>query len=206
PVVGPLVTGGAYVGGHARAIEAHFDLAAEQILYVGDHIFADVKTSKSQLHWRTALIVRELEQELECLERFKPHQASLTEKMEAKELLEHRFSALRLAAQRKEQDYGPQVDSPLEALREAMKAVRLELLELDASISPLVQAASTLHHPRWGLLLRAGNDKSHLARQIERYADMYTSRVSNLLACTPFVYLRSPRGSLPHDSGPGGGV
>ncbi|MEM7449230.1 MAG: HAD-IG family 5'-nucleotidase, partial [Myxococcota bacterium] len=46
PVVGPLVTGGAYVGGHARAIEAHFDLAAEQILYVGDHIFADVKTSK----------------------------------------------------------------------------------------------------------------------------------------------------------------
>ena len=42
-------------------------------------------------------------------------------------------------------------------------------------------------------------DKSHLARQIERYADVYTSRVSNLLALTPFVYLRSPRGSLPHD-------
>ena len=34
---------------------------------------------------------------------------------------------------------------------------------------------------------------------IESYADVYTSRVSNLLFQTPFAYLRSPRGSLPHD-------
>jgi hypothetical protein len=55
-------------------------------------------------------------------------------------------------------------------------------------------------------LLRTGNDKSHLARQVERYADIYTSRVGNFLAQTPFVYLRSPRGSMPHDSGPAGGA
>ena len=48
-------------------------------------------------------------------------------------------------------------------------------------------------------LMRAGNDKSRLARQIERYADVYTSRVSNFLYLTPFGYLRAPRGSLPHD-------
>jgi hypothetical protein len=34
---------------------------------------------------------------------------------------------------------------------------------------------------------------------MERYADIYTSRVSNFLHATPFVYLRSPRGSMPHD-------
>ncbi len=39
----------------------------------------------------------------------------------------------------------------------------------------------------------------NLARQIERYADIYLSRVSNFAFHTPFVYLRSPRGSLPHD-------
>ncbi len=50
--------------------------------------------------------------------------------------------------------------------------------------------------------MRAGNDKSHLARQVERYADIYTSRVSNFLFQTPFVYLRSHRGSLPHDPEP----
>jgi hypothetical protein len=48
-------------------------------------------------------------------------------------------------------------------------------------------------------MMRAGNDKSHLARQIERHADIYTSRVANLLYATPFAYLRSPRGTLPHD-------
>ena len=55
-------------------------------------------------------------------------------------------------------------------------------------------------NPHWGPLLRAGNDKSLLAAQVERSADVYTSRVSNFLFVTPFAYLRSPRGSLPHDS------
>ena len=48
--------------------------------------------------------------------------------------------------------------------------------------------------------MRAGNDKSHLARQVERYADIYLSRVSNFLYHTPFFYMRSPRGTLPHDT------
>jgi hypothetical protein len=38
-----------------------------------------------------------------------------------------------------------------------------------------------------------------MARQLERYADIYTSRVSNLGYYTPFAYLRPPPGSLPHD-------
>eukprot|EP00959_Pyramimonas_sp_CCMP1952_P219940 4598214-Pyramimonas_sp.AAC.1 len=53
---------------------------------------------------------------------------------------------------------------------------------------------------RWGYLSRAGvNDKSHLARQMEIYADLYTSRVSNLYSKTPFQYFRSPTQSLAHD-------
>jgi hypothetical protein len=51
----------------------------------------------------------------------------------------------------------------------------------------------------WGPLLRTGKDKSMFARQVERYADVYTGRVSNFLHHTPFIYLRSHRGSLPHD-------
>jgi hypothetical protein len=63
----------------------------------------------------------------------------------------------------------------------------------------MAEQSATTSNPRWGLLMRTGNDKSYLARQVERYADVYTSRVSNLLYQTPFVYLRSPRGSLPYD-------
>jgi len=85
------------------------------------------------------------------------------------------------------------------ALAEKVTATRARLLVLDAEIAPLARAAAELANTSWGLLTRAGNDKSHLARQVERYADIYTSRVSNFLYTTPYVYLRSPRGSLPHD-------
>lgn len=53
---------------------------------------------------------------------------------------------------------------------------------------------------RWGFLSRAGlNDKSQLMRQVEKYADIYTSRVSNFLRYSPFMYFRSPSQSLAHD-------
>jgi hypothetical protein len=48
--------------------------------------------------------------------------------------------------------------------------------------------------------MRSGYDFSQLARQIERSADVYTSRVSNFLYATPFAYLRAKRGTMPHDT------
>lgn len=198
--------GGIYLGGHAGMVEECLGVPGEDILFVGDHIFADVHVSKSMLRWRTALVVRALEDEMRALEAFKPGQAALSRMMEQKDLLEHRYSVIRVALQRLEQGYGPQPEASAEALRQSIQEVRAELVALDARIMPLAREASELFNPIWGLLMRAGNDKSHLARQIERYADIYMSRVSNFSYYTPFVYLRSPRGSLPHDSGPEGGA
>ena len=207
PVTGNRIReGGLYVGGSATLVERLFELRGEDVLYVGDHIFSDVNVSKKLHRWRTALVVRELEEDIDALEAFKPQQRQLSEYMEQKEALEHRFSVCRLAAQRLEKGYGEQVETPLKDLREQMQQLRSQLVELDGRIAPLAKAASQMASQRWGPIMRAGNDKSHLARQIERSADVYTSRVSNFLVQTPFVYLRSPRGSLPHDHGPSGGV
>lgn len=53
---------------------------------------------------------------------------------------------------------------------------------------------------RWGYLGRAGlNDKSALFRQIEKWADIYTSRVSNFHRYTPYMYFHSTNQSLAHD-------
>jgi chromosome segregation ATPase len=152
------------------------------------------------LRWRTALVLRELEAEITEIERFEPDQLKLDALMARKELLEHSFSQLRLELQRLSQ---ASTDPPPAGanLKKRLQAIRAELLTLDEEIAPIAQAASSLLNARWGLLLRCGNDKSHLARQIERYADVYTSRVSNLLAYTPFAYLRAHRGNLPHDPG-----
>ena len=86
-----------------------------------------------------------------------------------------------------------------EELEASIRSLTEESLELDAIISPLAKASGVMGNLTWGPLMRGGNDKSLFARQVERYADIYTSRVSNLLAQTPFAYLRAARGSLPHD-------
>jgi HAD superfamily 5'-nucleotidase-like hydrolase len=206
PFVGGFEEHGVYVGGHAGLVERSLGLEGDEILYIGDHIFADVHMSNRLLRWRTCLVAQDLERELEALEAFKPKQLELTRKMERKERLEHRFSRQRIQLQRLEKGYGDPPDASANELRRAMQELRDELVALDAEIAPLAQEAGELSNRRWGLLLRTGNDKSHLARQVERYADIYTSRVGNFLAQTPFVYLRSPRGSMPHDSGPAGGA
>ena len=84
-------------------------------------------------------------------------------------------------------------------LQRQMSELHRRILEIDSRIAPIAQASGQLLNKNWGLLMRTGIDKSHLARQIESNADIYTARVSNFLHVTPFAFLRSSRGSLPHD-------
>jgi HAD superfamily 5'-nucleotidase-like hydrolase len=197
PCESGLRPGRLYAGGDAAAVEAAFGVSGEEVLYVGDHMFTDVHLSKSEMRWRTALILRELESEIAAIEAFRPRETRLAAEMEGKDRLEARLCAARLRHLRLDEEGGaPEADR---ALHGEIAGIRAAIVEADARISPLAQEATELLNRRWGLLLRAGNDKSHLARQIERYADVYTSRVSNFLPVTPFAYLRSPRGSLPHD-------
>jgi len=206
PLTGPIQRGGTYLGGSADRMEKDLGLSGEEFLYIGDHIFADVHASKSLHRWRTALVIRELEKELRALEDFKPKQREITRLMADKEAIEQEHAWVRLELQRAEAGYGPGDHQGSRKLKGRLQHLRQQITALDDRIGPLVREAVQLVNPRWGLLMRAGNDKSHLARQVERYADVYTSRVSNLLGHTPFFYLRAPRGSLPHDSGPAGGV
>jgi HAD superfamily 5'-nucleotidase-like hydrolase len=199
PAVGALKQGVAYLGGSAAQIERHLGISGDEILYVGDHMFGDVHVTKNVLRWRTALILRELEDEIEAIESFQLTEQALAVRMTEKEALENELAHIRVALQRHKFHYGPQPKVNDRVLHDRSNALRQRIQEIDHDIAPIARAATELANPRWGLLTRAGNDKSHLARQVERYADIYTSRVSNLLYSTPFVYMRSPRGSLPHD-------
>ncbi|MEW6443286.1 MAG: HAD-IG family 5'-nucleotidase [bacterium] len=194
-----------YLGGSAFQVEEYLGLSGDEILYVGDHVFGDVRVTKDILRWRTALILRELEEEIEAAEGFRSSEIRLAELMDRKERLESRSCRLRLELQRKRGPYGPGSPRGERSLLASLNSLRQQLEKLDQEIAPLAKASTELNNATWGLLMRAGNDKSHLAFQVERYADVYTSRVSNFLRATPFVYLRSSRGSLPHDPAlPGG--
>ena len=196
PAVGPMRLGGTYLGGDATLVEECLGLSGSEILYVGDHIFADVNVTKSILRWRTALVLRELEAEVVAEASFAAEAAELQRMMTEKIAMEQEASNLRLRIQRIKHGHGGE---RLDSAERQFTAHREKLLLLDSAIAPLAQKGGELLNPRWGPLMRAGNDKSHLARQVERYADIYTSRVSNFLHATPFTYLRAPRSSLPHD-------
>lgn len=207
-VPGKLLQGKSYWGGSAGEIEKFLGLSGDEILYVGDHMFGDVHVTKNVLRWRTALILRELEDELMAIEGFRASEVELARLMDEKELIENELCQSRIQLQRAQSDYTakPTVKKPEAKLAsQKIEELRQRLRAVDHAITPLAIRSNELSNPIWGLLMRSGNNKSHLAFQVERYADIYTSRVSNLLLATPFAYLRSPRGSLPHDpSLPGG--
>ena len=204
PWYGGFEPGRAYWGGSARGVEKHLGISGDEILYVGDHMFGDVWVSKSVLRWRTALILRELESEIDRAYDFRDREAELTALMAEKTRLEGDFCLLRVESQRIKLGYGPKPEAGIATNDEAelqirLSEVRVKIDALDRRIGPLAQQATQLANPLWGVLMRTGNDKSHLAYQMERYADIYTSRVSNFLHATPFVYFRSLRGRLPHE-------
>jgi hypothetical protein len=199
PTSGKLKKGTVYLGGSAQQVEKFLGLSGDEILYVGDHMFGDVHVTKNVLRWRTALIVRELEEDILAEESFNNQAIEIKELMLKKEEIELQLCQEKLKILRKTHSYGPKVEVSKSALEIRINHLKQQLETVDLKTAPLAKAASELNNPSWGLLLRAGNDKSYLAYQLERYADIYTSRVSNLTFATPFSYLRSPRGSLPHD-------
>jgi len=202
PARGALQRGVIYRGGNAGAVQAHLNMDGSEILYVGDHVYADVHVSSRIRRWRTALVLRELEDEVMAEQLFGVEQRELEELMREKVTLDEEQAALRLAALRTE--HGDEVPPGLplseEAIQTRLHELRDEIEALDAKIAPLARASSQLGHAKWGPAMRAGIDKSRLAREIEGHADIYTSRVSNLMHVTPFGYLRGPRGALPHDT------
>ncbi len=201
PHRGALAGGEVYVGGDASLVESSLGLSGSEVLYLGDHLFGDVHVSKAMLRWRTGLVLRELESEIAAAAEFAPTERRLQELMGDKARLDHELAVLRLARLRLRRGEavppGTPTDAP--AVERAIRTTVDRAATLDSEIAPLAQAAGAIGNASWGPLMRAGNDKSIFARQVERHADVYTSRVSNLGLETPYAYLRAARGSLPHD-------
>ena len=195
PHFGPLEPGTVYHGGNARMVEQSLGHDPSQFLYVGDHLFGDVHVTKDILRWRTALIARELEAEVDAADAFRDESHALRDLMAQKVRREREHSRLRMARRHK-----VVAEEPHAELDAAVEAAAAAVAEIDERIAPLARAATEQGNVIWGPLMRAGVDKSLFARQVEKYADVYTSSGSNFRAETPYGYLRASRGSLPHDA------
>jgi hypothetical protein len=212
PVSFPLERGRIYEGGNLHDLERALGVTGDEILYVGDHIYGDILRSKKESAWRTAMIIQELEVEVDAYESRK-NDFDATEQFEEEReryeddlrYLQGRFKDLsRQIDHVKEKPNGVPV-ADLEAERgrakRALERVRGKLRNLEAEISQIERRIDTRFHPYWGSLLKEGNEQSSFGAQVEEYACLYTSRVSNFLSYSPQQHFRSPRDVMAHEIG-----
>jgi hypothetical protein len=95
--------------------------------------------------------------------------------------------------------------SELEAERmrfkRAVERIRGKLRQIDAELTALERRIDLRFHPYWGSLLKEGNEQSSFGKQVDDYACLYTSRVSNFLSYSPQQTFRSPRDVMAHEIG-----
>jgi HAD superfamily 5'-nucleotidase-like hydrolase len=179
---------GLYQGGSAKQFTKDLDLDGDDILYIGDHIYGDILRLKKDCNWRTAMVLEELHEELENNKKAMPLVVEIENLMSKKEPMEDQLTDLMTARIEKQKVSDEQIDS-----------LQKTITEIDAQISQLIKKQQSMYNPSWGQLMRAGNEESYLAYQVDRYACIYMSTLSKLLELSPRTYFRSPRKPLSHE-------
>ncbi len=180
---------GVYQGGGARQFTENFGLDGDDILYIGDHIYGDILRLKKDCNWRTAMITEELENEIENNKRAEPIMNEIDSLMKKKEPFEDELTELMTK----------KMDKTLSVEENKISALQDKITEIDTTISQLIKKQQSLYNPNWGQLMRAGNEESYFAYQMERYACVYMSKISDLLDLSPRTYFRAPRRPLSHE-------
>jgi hypothetical protein len=89
------------------------------------------------------------------------------------------------------------------AKRQAKKNLdnlRASLRETNDAYDRLEEELDVAYNRHWGPLFKEGNENSRFGEQVEDYACLYTSRVSNFLGYSPLRYFRAPRDKMPHET------
>lgn len=195
-------------------------MSGDEVLYVGDHIYGDILRSKKDSAWRTAMIIQELETEVAAYEACEDDIARTVELEDQRDRLEDelRFLQARFKELTKHNGHSasngngsvvashaeltePGIEVERVRVKRALERVRGLMRQVDAEQTALERRVDLRFHPYWGSLLKEGNEESSFGAQVEEYACLYTSRVSNLLYYSPQQHFRSPRDVMAHELG-----
>jgi 5'-nucleotidase len=189
-----------YQGGNIADFERFAGSSGDHVLYIGDHIFGDMLRSKKSTTWRTAMIIQELEQEITLHEQLAPRVARLEAIERRLPILEsevaHQQTELRSLQKLRDT---AEVEAMRKTARELLEDLRDQLRETTEEQARLEAELQAAFNPYWGAIFREGAENSRFGEQVEDYACIYTSRVSNFLAYSPTQYFRSPRDHMPHE-------
>ncbi len=197
-----------YQAGNVVGFEQMSGIRGEQVLYIGDHIYGDILRLRKQHMWRTAMVLQELEREISVGERLEGQISDL-------DLLDRRhrnleseidYQSLRLKRIQRLIDDAHTAKELLDRLEDERKSTRASIDALrdraalmDTEVESLETRIDRAYNPHWGSCLREGNENSRFGEQVNDYADLYTSRVSNFSPYSPLRYFRAPRRPMPHE-------
>jgi hypothetical protein len=180
---------GVYQGGCASLFTKDLNVAGDDILYIGDHIYGDILRLKKHCNWRTALIIEELEDEIKKMKMVAPIQEEISQLMAAKEPLESELVDL----------LSIKIESGDTTKDKHADTLQSQINELDKKISPLIKKQASIFNSEWGEVMRAGNEESYFAHQVDRFADVYMASLIDIFNSSPRTYFRARRRPLAHE-------
>lgn len=168
--------------------------SSSQVLYIGDHIYGDILRSKKALGWRTMLVVPELEKEVELLWELRDTRKELQNLRRERDIIEdkvhHRNWSLKF------EDVG--VDKK-QKLSSELHELELQRKHARRRHQQVQRECHLKFHEVWGQLMKTGYQNSRFAHQVERFACLYTSKVTNMGLYSPEKYYRPSEDFMPHE-------
>lgn len=185
-----------FQGGNFKQLHERLGVSSgPEILYVGDHIYGDILRSKKELGWRTMLVINELNDEIDALANHKEEFKQYEDLIQMKDELDDEIQRLQVS-----QDSDSRSGIAVEAGRQEDIAALFE--KRNSTREAMRRCMKKYHqnfHPIWGQLMKTGHQNSRFAAQVENYACLYTSQLTNLCNYSANHSFRSTRDFMPHD-------
>ncbi|KAK3022109.1 hypothetical protein RJ639_045953 [Escallonia herrerae] len=184
-----------FQGGNVAHLHKLLDIgSSSQVIYVGDHIYGDILRSKKVLGWRTMLVVPELEREVELLSETRDTRKQLRLLRSERDCIEDKIHHLKwsLRFEGLNADEKQKLSCELEILESQREQVRF-------SHQQAQRECHQKFHKVWGQLMKTGYQNSRFSHQVERFACLYTSQVTNLSLYSPDKYYRPSEDFMPHE-------
>ena len=182
---------GIFQGGCAEKLQEDLGLKGEEILYLGDHIYGDVIGIKKTFNWRTALVIEQLDDEVMAIKKSTSVQNKIDSLMQEKRKLGEELN-----------EYYQYVEKANRKKKESKSKIG-ELFEEIETVNRKISKNITEYHkffnPYWGEMMRSGLVESRFADQVEKYACIYMTKVSDLLVYYPHFYFRPFKRTMPHE-------
>jgi len=151
-----------------------------KVLYFGDNLFNDLQQPFLHYGWRTGAIISELNDEIRVLN-MREYRTNLAWLLK----LENLIQSLMLLAVNSDRNYDESVQLLLLEKNELEKRWLQERNQLRIK-------SKSMFNPHFGSLFRTNNNPTFFSRRLSRFADIYTSHLSNLLEY-PINYNFIPR-------------